>query len=53
MKNQSHRFKNKKNQSHKSQIFSIGQKTKLAESRFKVDGGRATRVSPLGGDNRL
>ena len=42
-----------KKQSHKFQIFSIGQKTKLAESRFKVAGGRATRASPLCGDNRL
>ena len=33
-----------------SQIFSIGQKTELAESWFKVAGGRAT---PLRGDNRL
>ena len=30
-----------KKQSHKSQIFSIGQKTKLAESRFKVPGSFA------------
>ena len=52
MKNQSHTSQNKK-QSDKSQIFSIGQKTKLAESWFKVAVGRATRASPLRGDNRL
>ena len=28
-----------KKQAHKFQIFSIGQKTKLAESRFKIAGG--------------
>ena len=43
----------KKSQNNKSQIFSIGQKTKLAESRFKVAGGRAARALPLSGDNRL
>ena len=36
--------------SHKSQIFSIRQKTKLAESRFKIASGRATRASSLRGN---